>query len=97
MYRSVPSMGSLLSQSRSGIWCCHERWCRSQTWLGSAVAVAMAWAGSCSSDSAPLAWELPYAAGAAIKRKKIQKETPSKLYFQKLPPGRRDISSLVFM
>ena len=27
--------------------------CRSQTWLGSCVAVAVAWAGSCSSDSTP--------------------------------------------
>ena len=41
-----------------------------QMWLGShiAVAVAVAWASSCSSDSTPI-WELPYAAGAAIKTK----------------------------
>ena len=40
---------------------CCELWCRSQTWLRSRVAVALAWAGSCR----PLAWEPPYAAGAA--------------------------------
>ena len=32
---------------------CHELWFRSQMWLGSGVAVAMAWAGSCSSDLTP--------------------------------------------
>ena len=34
------------------IWCC-ELWCRSQTRLGSHVAVAVAQAGSCSSGSTP--------------------------------------------
>ena len=32
---------------------CRELWCRSQTQLGSRVAVAVAEAGSCSSDSTP--------------------------------------------
>ena len=36
-------------------------WCRSQTWLGSEVAVALI---------RPLAWEPPQAAGAALKRKR---------------------------
>ena len=31
-------------------WCCCELWCRSQTWLGSGVAVAVLKAGTCSSD-----------------------------------------------
>ena len=31
----------------------HELWCRLQMRLGSHVAVAVAWAGSCSSDSTP--------------------------------------------
>ena len=35
--------------------------------LRSLVALAVAWAGSCSSDSTP-PQELPYAAGAALKR-----------------------------
>ena len=34
-----------------GIWHCHELWCRSQTWLGSRVAVAEA--GGYSSDVTP--------------------------------------------
>ena len=32
---------------------CHELWCGLQTWLRSGVAVALAWAGSYSSDSTP--------------------------------------------
>ena len=32
---------------------CHELWCRSQRWLGSGIAVAVAQAGSCSSYSIP--------------------------------------------
>ena len=35
------------------IWHCRELWCRSQTWLGSCVAVAVVLAGSCNSDSVP--------------------------------------------
>ena len=47
---------------------CHEPQCRSQTRLGSCVAVAMA--GSYSSNLT-LAWEPPFrAAGAALKKKK---------------------------
>ena len=44
----VRSMSSL---SRLSIWRCCELWCRSQTWLGSCVAVALA--SSCSSVSPP--------------------------------------------
>ena len=47
MRTRVPSLASL---SVLGIRCCHELWCTSQTWLGSHVAVAVAQAGSCSSD-----------------------------------------------
>ena len=54
--------------SFSGIWCCHELWCRLQRWLGSHIAEAVVKACSCSSSS--LAWELAYAAGTALKRKK---------------------------
>ena len=45
--------------------------------LGSsvAVAVAVAVAGSCSANSTPsLAWELPYVAGADLKRQKKKKK-----------------------
>ena len=33
--------------------CCHELWCRLQTWLGSGIAVAVAVAGGYSSDLTP--------------------------------------------
>ena len=42
---------ALLSGLR--IWCCYELRCSSQMWLKSGVAVAVVWAGSCSSDSNP--------------------------------------------
>ena len=41
---------SLASLSGLEIWCCRELWCRSKTQLSSHVAVAVVWAGSCSSD-----------------------------------------------
>ena len=44
---------SPVSLSGLRIPCCHELRCRSQTQLGSSVAVAMVWTGSCSSDSTP--------------------------------------------
>ena len=44
-------VGSLALLRGSGLWCCHELWCRSQMWLRSRVAVALVWAGSCSSES----------------------------------------------
>ena len=37
----VPWIRSLASPSGSGIWCGYELWYRSQTWLGSCVAVAV--------------------------------------------------------
>ena len=42
---------ALFSGLRVG--CCRELGCRSKTRLGSGVAVAVAWAGNCSSDSTP--------------------------------------------
>ena len=65
---------SLISGLISGyrIWCCHEQWCRSQMWLGSQVAVDVAQASSCSSDLTPIAWELPYVTGVAVKRQNKQ-------------------------
>ena len=35
------------------IWHCHELWCRSQSWLRSCIAVAVAQASSCSSNLTP--------------------------------------------
>ena len=57
------------SLSGSGIRCCHELWCRSQTWLRSTLlrlwrrpaAVALI---------RPLGWELPYGMNMALKSKK---------------------------
>ena len=47
-------------------------------WLGSNVAMAS----SCSSVIHPLAWELPYATGEALKGKKkiIRKNTDPKIF-----------------
>ena len=42
---------SLASPNGLRIWCCRELWCWLQNWLGSHVAVAVAVARSCSSDS----------------------------------------------
>ena len=44
---------SLASLSRLGIWRCHELWCRLKAQLRSCIAVAVAVAGSCNSDSTP--------------------------------------------
>ena len=44
---------SLASLSGSEIWHFHTLWCRSQTQLGSGIAVAVASTGSCSSNLAP--------------------------------------------
>ena len=49
---------SLASVSGLRIWCCHELWCRL-----AAIALIQR-----------LAWELPYAAGVALKRPKKKKE-----------------------
>ena len=54
---------------------CYELWCRSQTRLGSHVAV-VAWAGSCSSDSTPgLGTSMCYRCGPKkTKKKKVQRK-----------------------
>ena len=49
---------------------CPELWCMPQTWLETCIAVAVAYASSCGSDSSP-SLELPYATGVALKRKYI--------------------------
>ena len=60
---------SLALVSGLRIWRCHEMCCRSWARLGSGVAVAVVCAGGYSSDS----WELPYAAGVALRQKKKKK------------------------
>ena len=45
---------SLASLGESGIWHCHELWCRSKMRLRSCVPVAVAQASNCSSNSAPI-------------------------------------------
>ena len=44
---------SLVLLSGLRIWRCHELWCRSQTWLGSHISVALIQAGGYSSDWTP--------------------------------------------
>ena len=48
---------------------CYKLWCRLPVRLGSHIAVAVAWASSCSTNS-PLAREPLYAAGSALKKEK---------------------------
>ena len=77
LYLGVPVVAemqvqSLASLSGLRIQHCHNLWCRSEVQLGSAVAVSVAQAGSCSSNSTPT-WNLPYAVGMALKRKNKQK------------------------
>ena len=64
---------SLASFSGIRIRHCRELWCRSQTWLGSHVAVAAA-------PIRPLAWELPCAERTALKckNKKTKKQKKKK-------------------
>ena len=47
---------------------CPELWCRSQTWLGSQVSVAVVEAAA-AAPIQPLAWEPPCAADVALKSK----------------------------
>ena len=68
---------SLASLSGLGIQHCRVLWCRTQTWLGSGVAVAVAQAGGYSSEDS---WpgNLPSAEGVALKRLKQNWKTNSK-------------------
>ena len=61
----------LASLSGLGIWSFHELQCRLQMWLGSGIAVAVAWAISCSSDFTPsLGTSICY--GRSPKKTKIK-------------------------
>ena len=54
-----------------------------QTQLEFLVAMAVVQAGSCSSDSIS-AWELPYATGAALKKKEKERKKERNSVFDKL-------------
>ena len=53
----------------SWIWCCCELQCRSQTWQCRPATVALI---------QPLAWELPYAEGVALKKTKDKRQKKKK-------------------
>ena len=61
--------GSLASLSGLRVQHCRELWCRSQMWLGSGFAVAMA-VMAVAAQMQSLAQELPYAESAAHKKKR---------------------------
>ena len=65
---------SLATLSRLRIWRCHELWYRSQMWLRSHIAVAVAWAGTYSSDSTR-SLGTSICPGYGLKKKK-KKESP---------------------
>jgi len=65
----VPSLASL---SGLRIWCCHELWCRSQTWLRLHIPLWLWRRPVATAPIGPLAWEPPYATGAALKIQKDQ-------------------------
>ena len=50
-----------------------------QTWLRSGVAVAVAYRLAAMAPIQSLAWELPYAAGVALKKKKKRRHTQHKI------------------
>ena len=74
---------SLASVSGLRIQHCRELWCRSQTRLGCCCGLAAA------APIGPLAWELPYAAGVALKRQQ-KKEKRKK---EKSLPGTQSSES----
>ena len=51
---------------------CRELWCRLQMWLGSRVAVALAWAVA-AAPIPPLAWEATHAEGVTQEMAKREK------------------------
>ena len=65
--RSLALLGGLRIQR------CHELWSKSQMRLGYGIAMVVAQAVSCSfNEVQPLAWELLYAKGAALKKQKYK-------------------------
>ena len=56
------------------IWCCYELWCRSQMRLRSSHSLWLWCRPAAMAPIWPLAWEPPYALGAALKRWKDRQE-----------------------
>ena len=83
---------SLASIRGLGIWCCHELWCGSQAQLRSGVAVAEA--GSCSSDLSP-SLRISICPGCCPKKTKKKKKNHSSISFL-LHPLRAAAGSLCF-
>ena len=62
---------SLDSLSGLGIWCCCELWCREGRGCGWDPKLLWLWhRPAVVAPIGPLAWELPYAMGVALKKKK---------------------------
>ena len=68
---------SLVLLSGLGIRHCHELWCSSHTQLGSHVAVALVWAGGCSSNLTPSLGTSTYRRCGPKKERKT-KQQPKK-------------------
>ena len=77
---------SLDSLSGLRIWCCHKLWCRLQMWLRSCIAMAVAVAGSCISDSTP---SLGIFICHRYSPKKQEKKKRSKLKIQNLKHSKK--------
>ena len=61
---------------------CRELWCRLQTEIGSQVAVLWLWCWpATTAPFRPLAWEPPYATGAALKKKRPKKKKQKPVFF----------------
>ena len=65
IHEDTASIPGFAQQIKVPVFC--ELWCRSQAWPGSCVAVVLA---SATAPIRPLAWEPPYATGAAQKSHK---------------------------
>ena len=68
---------SLVSLNGLRIWHCHELWCRLQTQLGSLL--LWLWCKpAAAAPIRPLAWEPPYAVGAALEKTKDKNKQTDK-------------------
>ena len=83
---------SQASLSGLRIWRYCELWCKSQMWLGSCTAVAVAWAGGYSSDwTSTLGTSICLGCGPKKTKKKKNKKTKNKKNIKKKLKG-----SLIF-
>ena len=70
---------SLASLTGLRIWRCHKLQYTSQMRLGSGVTMAVAYRLAAAALIQLLGWEFPYAAGVALKRKKIKTKQKEKI------------------